>query len=167
MVLKRNLLMMLFSLALAFPCPVKGEDPKIMSEVKTLLEQHNKAFNAHDLKGVMTLYSSDPNSVLMGTGPNESYVGDEAIGGAYNQFFSKFDADTLSFKYDWIAAVSKGNFAWFAVTTTVEGVAGNEKGERVFNMSGALLKEGSKWRIAGMHFSRLGAEEQQAGEQPK
>jgi ketosteroid isomerase-like protein len=139
----------------------------MMNEVKTVVEQHNQALNAQDIKGVMTIYSSDPNTVLMGTGPGEIYVGDEAIGGAYNQIFSRFEANSLSFKYDWAADGNKGNFAWFAVTTTMEGIVNKEKKERAFNMSGALIKEKGKWRILSMHFSRLGAEQQPAGEQSK
>jgi len=138
-----------------------------MAEVKAVLEQHNKAFKAQDLKGVMTTYSRDPNAVLMGTGPGEAYVGDEAIGAAYDQLFNRFDANTLSFKAEWIAAGSKGNMAWFAVTTTMDGMVNKEKQERAFNMSGTLVKEKGKWRILSLHFSRLGAEQQAAADKPK
>ncbi len=177
MPLKRSLLIMVvLSLAAVSPCLAKGAkggETKTMAGVKAVIEEHNKAFNAQDLKGVMNTYASDPNAVLMGTGPGEAYVGDEAIGGAYNQFFTRFDANSLSFKYDWSAAVAKGNFAWFAVTTTIEGSIKKEKKERAFNMSGTLQKERGKWRIVSMHFSRLGAEQapaaaqEPAAEQPK
>jgi len=129
--------------------------------VKALVEKHNKAFNAQDLKGVMDTYQTGPNVVLMGSGPGEAYVGEEAIGGAYNQFFTRFDANSLAFKYDWVATSSKGNCAWFAVTTSIEGTVKNEKKERVFNMSGTMEKANGKWRIVCLHFSRLGAEQQQ------
>ena len=166
--LKRCLIVIfLFCFVLVSPCLAKQGDSKIMAAVQTLLAQHNKAFNAQDLKGVMTTWASDPNTVLMGTGPGEAYVGDEAIGAAYDQFFTRFEANTLSFNYDWITAGSKGNFAWFAVTTTIEGTVNKEKKERVFNMSGTLVNEEGKWRILNMHLSRLGAEQQTAAEQPK
>jgi len=147
-----------FCLALVVPCLAKEGGSNIMLEIKAVVEQHNKAFNAQDLKGVMTTYASDPNTVLMGTGPGEAYAGDEAIGGAYDQIFTRFDANTLSFKYDWICAGSMGNVAWFAVTMTFEGTVNKEKKERAFNMSGTLRKEKGKWRFVSMHFSRLGAE---------
>ena len=171
MILKRSLLIvMLFSLALASPCLAKkgkGGEAGSKAEIQDVLARHNKAFNAQDLKGVMTAYSSDPDCVLMGTGPGEAYVGDEAIGGAYNQFFSRFEAGSLNFKPEWIVLASRGNYAWFAVTTSMEGVAKQEKVERSFNMSGMLHKENGKWRIVALHFSRLGAEQQAAAEQPK
>ena len=132
------------------------------AEVKALLEKHFKFFNEQDLKGVMDTYSADPNIVLMGTGPGESYLGEEAIGGAYDQFFTRFDVGTLSFKYDWITIGSRGGAAWFAVTTGVEGTHNKQKGERTFNMSGFVEKtKKGKWRFVSVHFSRLGAEQQQ------
>jgi ketosteroid isomerase-like protein len=150
--------MVLVSFALALPCLAQQRDTKVNADVKALLEQHNKAFSAHDIKGVMEMYASSPDVVLMGTGPGEVYVGDEAIGGAYDQFFNRFDANTLTFQYDWGSAASRGNFAWFAVSTTIEGTLKNEKKERVLNMSGTLEKVKGKWRLVHMHFSRLGAE---------
>ena len=170
MVVKKGFMLMwvlVSCLALVSPCLAKQGGSKIMDEVKAVLEQHNKALNAQDLKGVMTTYASDPDTVLMGTGPGEAYVGDEAIGGAYNQLFTRFEANSVSFKYDWICAGSTGNVAWFAVTTTMEGMVNKEKKERTFNMSGTLRKEKGQWRILSMHFSRLGAEQQAAAEQPK
>ncbi len=131
------------------------------AEIKALIEKHFKLFNAQDLKGVMDTYASDQNIVLMGTGPGENYLGEEAIGGAYDQFFNRFDPGSLTYKYDWITIGTKGNSAWLALTMNVEGTLKQQKGERVFNMSGFLEKIKGKWQIVSMHFSRLGAEQQQ------
>lgn len=170
MVVKRGLMLVLVlvsCLALVSPGLAKEEDATVMVEVKDVVEQHNKAFNAQDIKGVMNTYASDPQTVLMGTGPGEAYVGDEAIGGAYSQFFTRFAANALSFKYDWICVASMGNIAWFAVTTTIKATVNQEKKERAFNMTGTLRKEKGQWRFVSMHFSRLGAEPKTAAEQPK
>jgi ketosteroid isomerase-like protein len=168
MVLKqRAMLMLIVCFALVFPCFALQEDASTNTDVKALVELHNKALNAQDIKEVMETYADDPNIVLMGTGLGESYVGEEAIGSAYNQIFNRFDANTLNFKYDWITVGSGSNFAWFAVATNVESSLKNEKRERAFNMSGALQKVAGNWRIVSMHFSRLGAEQQQDAEQPK
>lgn len=157
----------IFSFALVSPCLAGEGGSKVPAEVKAVMEQHNKAFKAQDLKGVMSTYSQDRDVVLMGTGPGEVYVGDEAIGAAYDQFFSRFDANTLDFKAEWLASGVKGKVAWFAVTTTIGGALNNEKQERAFNMSGTLVREKGKWRILSLHFSRLGAEQQAAADKPK
>lgn len=167
MVLKRCLLfMVLVSLALVSPSLAKRGGTNVTEDVKAVVERYNKALNAQDLKAVMDTFSSDPNIVLMGTGPGESYVGEEAIGGAYNQFFSAFDANSLNFNTEWIVTASRGNFAWFAATTTVESTLKNEKKGRAFNISGTLEKEDGEWRFVSLHFSRLGAEQQQSPERP-
>ncbi len=160
MALKRNLMLSLFlCITLASPCLAKQKNTGVDADVKSLVELHNKAFNAQDLKGIMETYAPVPEIVLMGTGPGETYLGEEAIGSAYNQFFTKFDANTLDFKYDWIAIGSSGDMAWFAVTTHIESTLKNQKKEREFNMSGTLMKVRGKWRIVSLHFSRLGVEE--------
>lgn len=154
-------------LALVSTCLATQEDSKIMAEVKAVVEQHFKAFSAHDLKGVMDTYASDATTVLMGTGPGEAFVGEEAIGGAYSQFFTRFKANTINCKYDWICVGSTDNVVWFALTTTMEATVNNEKKEKAFNMSGTLLKEKGQWRFVSLHFSRLGAEQKAAAESPK
>lgn len=160
MVRKRKLLLIvLVCLALASPCLAKQHESRVAGEVKALLEQHNQALSAQDLKGIMDTYASDPNITLMGTGPGESYVGEEAIGGAYNQIFSRFEAGTLTFGAEYAAVGSKGGIAWFAATVRIDGIVSNEKKERVFNMSGTLTQVKGKWRIVCLHFSRLGAEQ--------
>lgn len=156
----------LVCLGMVLPCFAQKGQSKLNADVRALLEQHDKALNAQDLKGIMDTYSFAPNIVLMGTGPGEAYVGEEAIGGAYNQFFNRFKANTLNFKYDWISVGSKDNVAWFASTVTAQGMVNNEKRERVFNISGTLEKTKGNWRFLSFHFSRLGAENQVA-QQPK
>lgn len=161
MVLTRvSVLVVLVCLGLVSPCLGQPRGAKVDAEVKALVEQHNRALGAHDLKGVMDTYSPGPGIVLMGTGPGEAYAGEEAIGGAYNQLFTRFDANTLTFKHDWVSVGSRGNIAWFALTTAIEGVVNKEKRERVINMSGTLEKTKGKWHLVSLHFSRLGAEQQ-------
>lgn len=148
----------LVCLGMVMPCFAQKGQSKLDADVRALLEQHDKALSAQDLKGIMDTFASAPNIVLMGTGPGEAYVGEEAIGSAYNQFFTRFKANTLHFKYDWISVGSKDNVAWFAVTVTVQAMVDKEKRERAFNISGTLEKMKGEWRFLGMHFSRLGAE---------
>lgn len=73
----------------------EGES-RVKAAVKALVKQHNKALGEQNLKGVMETYASAQNVVLMGTGPGETYVGDEAIRGAYVQFFKRHEANKYS-----------------------------------------------------------------------
>ena len=156
---KRGLMfMLLVCFVLASPCLAQQENPKLVAEVKVLLDQHDKAFGAQDLKGVMGTYASGPDIFLMGTGPGECYFRKAGIEGAYSQFFTRFDAGTLSFDYTWIHAGSKGDAAWFVAEAQAKGKVKNQEKEMEFNLSGTLEKHGGKWRFAAMHFSRLGVQ---------
>ena len=128
----------------------------LLNQVTTLLEQHDAAFAAQDLKGVMKTYVSGPQIFLMGTGPGEIYRGPEGIEGAYNQFFTKFEKGTVAFTYNWVSAGSKGDLAWFAAEYTIKGKVKGETKEIGVNVSGTLQKQKGKWYILAMHFSRLG-----------
>lgn len=128
----------------------------LLDQVTALLQQHDAAFAAQDLKGIMKTYVSGPQIFLMGTGPGEIYRGPEGIEGAYNQFFTKFAKGTVGFAYDWVSAGSKNDMAWFAAEYTIQGKVKGEVKEIVINVSGTLEQQKDKWYILAMHFSRLG-----------
>lgn len=161
------MLMVMMFFVTASPCLAQQDDTEITTQVKALLDQHNKAFNEQDLKGVMEVYASDPDIVLMGSGPGEAYVGKEGIEGAYNGFFTRFKARDLKFRNDWITINSRGDVAWFAVTTHMEFKASKKSAEKIFNFTGTLEKEAGKWRIVAMHFSRLGVSDKGSRSRPK
>ncbi len=161
------MLMAMMFFVTASPCLAQQQEAETTAQIKALLDQHDKAFNEQDIKGVLEVYASDPDIVLIGTGPGEAYVGKEGIEGAYNGFFTRFKARDLKFRSEWITVNSRGNVAWFAATTHVEYTAGKKRAEKVFNFTGTAEKEAGKWRIVAMHFSRLGVSGKGSPSQPK
>jgi ketosteroid isomerase-like protein len=139
----------------------------LLDQVTALLKQHDTAFTAQDIKGLMKTYVSGPQIFLMGTGPGEIYRGPEGIEGAYNQFFTKFDKGTVAFTYNWVSAGSMGDLAWFAAEYTIKGAVKGEGKELEINLSGTLQKQKGKWHILAMHFSRLGVMAEANEPQPK
>jgi hypothetical protein len=79
------------------PCLAEDGGAKLKGEVTALLQHHDEAFSAQDLKGVMKTFVAGPEIFLMGTGPGEIYRGEEGVEGAYSQFFTKFDRVPLLF----------------------------------------------------------------------
>jgi ketosteroid isomerase-like protein len=159
--------MALLLLVVVSPCRAADQGAKLVSQVTTLLKQHDAAFVAQDLKGVMKSYVSGPQIFLMGTGPGEIYRGREGVEGAYNQFFTKFEKDTAGITYDWVSAGAKGDMAWFAAEYRIKGKVKGENKEVGFNLSGTLQKQKGAWRILAMHFSRLGVPVDSDEPQPK
>ncbi len=117
----------LICLAAVSPCLAVDGGAKLTRQVTALLEKHDAAFSAQDVKGVMKTYKTGPEIFLMGTGPGEIYRGKEGVEAAYNQFFTRFEKGSLTITYNWISAGSKGDMAWFAaegtIKATVKGVS--------------------------------------------
>lgn len=135
---------------------MEDQGAKLVGQVTALLEQHDAAFDAQDIKGIMKTYVSGKQIFLMGTGPGEIYRGREGIEGAYTQFFNKFEKGSAGFTYNWVSAGSRHDLAWFAAEYTVKGKVKGETKEVAFNVSGTLQQEKGKWRFFALHFSRLG-----------
>ncbi|GEM_PF-798692 len=138
-----------------FPDIAEHMAAQLKSAVSDLLKQHDSAFSAQDLKGVMKAYSAGPNIFLMGIGPSEVYKGKQGVEEAYRQFFTGFDKGALTFTYDWIFAGAQGDMAWFAAKGKVDGKVKDAVKEIGYNLSGTLLKQKGEWRIVAMHFSGL------------
>ena len=141
-------------------CYAENNDVNLLNEVTDLLTEHDAAFAAQDIEGVLDTYVSGPQIFLMGTGPGEIYRGTEGIEGAYSQFFTKFAQGTVGFTYHWISAGSIADVAWFAAEYTISGTVEDKVQEIGFNVSGTLLNQNGYWRILAMHFSRLGVIEE-------
>ncbi|MEA5113763.1 MAG: nuclear transport factor 2 family protein [Geobacteraceae bacterium] len=135
---------------------MEDQGAKLVGQITALLEQHDAAFAAQDIKGIMKTYVSGNQIFLMGTGPGEVYRGREGIEGAYTQFFNKFEKGSAGFTYNWVSAGSRHDLAWFAAEYTVKGKVKGETKEVAFNVSGTLQQEKGKWRFLALHFSRLG-----------
>lgn len=158
--------MMLVCLVAVSPCLAAKEGTRLVGQVTALLEQHDAALSAHDIKGIMQTYVAGPEIFLMGTGPGEIYRGLEGVAGAYSQFFTKYEMGSMGFSYDWVSAGSKGDVAWFAAEGKIKATIKDQTREIGFNLSGTLQKQKGKWRFVAMHFSRLGVAaepEEQAG----
>jgi ketosteroid isomerase-like protein len=153
-------------LCLAAVSPSLAEDigAKLTGQVTALLKQHDAAFSAQDVRGVMKTYITGPEIFLMGTGPGEMYRTSEGVEGAYKQFFTRFDKGSLISAYDGVSAGSHGDMAWFAAEWLVKGKVKGEAKEVKFNVSGTLLKKKGEWRLVAMHFSRLGVKPESAQE---
>ena len=163
---------LLMGIALLFftmvaPCFAENAETELLNQVASLLKQHDEAFAAQDIQGVMKTYISGPQIFLMGTGPGEIYRGTEGVEGAYNQFFTKFEKGTATFTYPWLSAGSMNDFAWFAAEYTIKGKVKGEMKEVEFNVSGTLQMQEGKWHILAMHFSRLGVPEEPNQPPPK
>ena len=140
--------------ALALPAlaqeKVKNTDPSV-DVLKELLKSHDKAFTAHDRKGVLATLSED--CVLMGTAPGELWIGHEEITGAYEHFFEGFDKGGQKFEHLWYDGNVGPAGAWFMAMSKVTVTKDGEDSEFGLNLSLNCEKHDGKWKIRSMHFS--------------
>jgi uncharacterized protein (TIGR02246 family) len=130
-------------------------DPKILAEIQKTLKQHDAAMKGHDLEGVMALYSAEPNTVMLGTGPGERWVGKEEIASAYTEFFKDYDPGTLNSECTWRTGGIHGDAAWLVAMCQMTDYLKNEKREYALNLSAVLEKQEGQWVFRALHFSNL------------
>ena len=121
--------------------------------LKSVIEEHNKAFNAHDVKGVLKTIA--PNGVLIGTAPGEIWAGHEEIADAFQHFFADFDAGKQEFENLWRDGGIRGDLAWLMASHKVTMTKGAKSHQFALNTSMTFEKVDGKWLVRAMHFSNL------------
>jgi uncharacterized protein (TIGR02246 family) len=150
----RPLLLAAALLATCLPALAAEEAAPGLREV---FEAHEKAFNAHELEGVMKLYAPGDQTVMLGTGPGERWIGKTQIEDAYRHFFADFDAGTLERKCPWVLSDVSGNVGWLSATCDYQDSLKGVRRAYELNISVVLQKIDGAWELRTMHFSNLTA----------
>lgn len=146
---------MIFCLAVV-PSLAQEMSPETVNEIMSTIRKHDKALGDHDLAGVMETYlPNEPNIVLMGTGPDEVWVGKEEIESAYMHFFEDFDAGSLITECTWHSIGAHGKVAWIWTMCYFTDSLKGQKREWEVNISTVLVKPKDTWYFLKFHFSNL------------
>jgi len=134
---------------------VKTDQRALVDEIKEVLAQHDKALSEKNLDLLMQTFSSDPNTVVLGTGTEEKWVGPQEIRAAYTEIFKDYDPNTLQSKCDWKTggADEGGTMAWLAAICDDKDSLQGKTREYKLNVSAGLKKQDGKWRLAMLHMS--------------
>jgi len=130
-------------------------DPKVVDDIKELLAKHDKALGEKNVDDVLGTFSADANTVVLGTGQGERFVGKDAIKEAYAQMFNDYDVGSLKVTCDWKTggADASGTNAWMAATCPASDSLKGVKREYFLNVSAAAVKGADGWRFAMLHMS--------------
>ena len=126
-------------------------DDETEREVLGVLRAFNSQLAAHDLEGVLGLFVSDPDVILVG-----SEVGEIAIGPSeLRAFFQRIFARPGTFRFEWrTCRVSvEGDVAWFFADTLAHY---SEPGNAVtvpYRTTGVFARRGDRWQLAHYHGS--------------
>ena len=133
----------------------KTDQKAVVDEIKEVLAQHDKALSEKNLDSLMQTFSSDPNTVVLGTGTEEKWVGQQEIRAAYTEIFKDYDPNTLQSKCDWKTggADDDGMMAWLAAICSCKDSMQGKNREYKLNVSAGLKKQDGKWRFTMLHMS--------------
>lgn len=155
---------MILALSVGAGTALADVDQATKDAAKALWQQQQKAFDAHDLDGVLATFADNDDIMLMGTGPGEHWVGKDEVKDAFAHFIEGFDANTMETKCGEGAGSAQGNVAWFtAVCSFTQGKDGKPSGF-VANLSAVVVKQGDNWRFHTMHYSQLTEGDQAASQ---
>jgi uncharacterized protein (TIGR02246 family) len=153
-------LMFLPMLAFAQDSEVKNEATTLeedggetLAGVRAILQDYVTAFQAKDIDGLMAVFADAPNTVMMGTGPDEIWLGKDDIQMAHYAFFAGFEKE--SSERTLVSVGADGDVAWLTgyIVVTQKGV--NNKDTFQVNLSMVLKQIEETWYITAMHFSNL------------
>jgi len=147
-------LLVVFCLS-AMPSPAQTKSGTAQKEIAEMLQKHDEAMNQHDLDGVTALYSTNPKTVMIGTGPGEKFQGITEIRNAYSEIFKDFDKGTFNHNCYWKDGRGSGNVVWGAFMCKFSDSKGGKNREYELNVSTVAEKQGGKWQFVMLHYSNL------------
>jgi uncharacterized protein (TIGR02246 family) len=157
---------MAFALSVGAGSALADVDQGTKDAAKSLWQEQQKAFDAHDVDGVLATFANSDDIMLMGTGPGEHWVGKAEIKDAFAHFIEGFDPNTLEAKCGEGAGSAQGNVAWFTEVCSFTDSKDGKARSFVANLSGVLVKQDDAWRFHSMHYSHLTGGDQVASQAP-
>lgn len=85
--------------------------------VLATLDRYSQLYAAHDVDGIIALFAPDADTVVIGTGADERYLGLDAIRGLFQRNFA--ESDTADVKWTWRHVVIVGSAAWVAAEADI------------------------------------------------
>lgn len=121
--------------------------------VRSAMQRYINAFQAKDIDGVMAVFADAPNTVMMGTGPDEIWLGKDDIRTAHYAFFANFKQE--SSENTLVSVGANGAVAWLTGYVMVTDQNAEATTTYQVNLSMVLERAEETWYITAMHFSNL------------
>ena len=124
-------------------------------EIRAVLAAHDKALNDKNLDALMATFSTDPTTVVLGTGTEERWMGPQEIRAAYTEIFKDYDTGTLQANCDWKTggADEGGTMAWLAASCNCKDSLQGKARDYKLNVTGTVEKQNNKWVFVSLHMS--------------
>ncbi|GJL78653.1 MAG: hypothetical protein NPINA01_16420 [Nitrospinaceae bacterium] len=122
-----------------------------VAEIQSVLDKFREGYGNKDMDILLSLFDSDPNVLVIGTGEDEKRTGLEEIKIQFERDFNQSDQLIVEFKN--VSVSQLGSVCWVAGDTHVYFTA-QEKAMHVFlRFTGVLANREGHWLFVQTHFS--------------
>jgi ketosteroid isomerase-like protein len=135
-------------------CEKKVDIEKDTNDIKSVLNQYNKAFETEDMELLSTTVAHDEDMVCFGTDAAERWVGWESLKESLQKQFDAFENTKLSVKDQVIKISQSTDVAWMSYITDAQAeVQGDLVKFEGIRGTAVFEKRDSKWVIVQFHVS--------------
>jgi len=123
------------------------------AEIRALLDRWAKAFQAHDIEGIMAIYAPGDAVVAYDIAPPLQYRGKESYRKDYQEFLAQYDGP-IYVEYRDMRIVSSGDVGFAHALERFSGkLKGGQQSDMWLRYTGGLRKMNGKWLIVHDHVS--------------
>ena len=124
---------------------------KTGAEIQSVLDKFCEGYGKKDIDALLSLFDSDPDVLVIGTGEDEKRTGLEEIRIQFERDF--FQSERLTVDFENVAISQQDSVCWVAGDTNVYFTA-EEKALHVFlRFTAVLTQRDGKWLFVQTHFS--------------
>lgn len=134
---------------------------EIESKVLSILDMVAEAFEERDLDKMMSLFSTDDDIVVIGTGADEKKIGRSEIKSLFKRDWAQSEASSIV--YNWRSIFAEENLAWATIEASFYARVGSREMHLPTRLTIILKKYADDWLIVHWHAS-IPAAGQQIGE---
>ncbi len=137
---------------LAFPGNLAApRNARIKKEIETHLTSYSALYQKKDVKGIMALYSNEPDIIMLGAG-KENFIGYAAIEKAYEKELSAFD-EIISVECKTLSLLIEGDIVTLAAERYVTTFRGDESVILASGFTAVVKNILGKWFFVQTHSS--------------
>jgi uncharacterized protein (TIGR02246 family) len=123
------------------------------AEIRALYDRWAKAFRAHDVDGILSVYATGPDLVAYDIVPPLQYRGSDAYRKDYEEFLGQYDGP-IDTEFRDLRIVAGGDVAFIHCLERIRGTLKNgQKSDVWVRATSGLRKLGGRWRIVHDHIS--------------
>jgi uncharacterized protein (TIGR02246 family) len=125
--------------------------PQTGDEIQLVLDQFSAGYGKKDIDALLSLFDTDPNVLVIGTGEDEKRTGQEEIRIQFERDFCQ--SEKLTVEFENVAISEQDGVCWVAGDTNVYLSAEGRAMHVYLRFTAVLTRKDGKWLFVQTHFS--------------